>query len=360
MKYLAPILLSLFIVFSTYGQTVTYLSNGDNLQSAIDAGTAGDTFIIGAGNYSGNIVITKRVTLIGPGYLNSGGPSAEATLTGTFSLNAGSENSLITGLSFTDNVYLACSDIVFKRNTTVSSFFYLARTSASATQLSISNIQVIENFIRNSSGLYVYGAPITNYVFQNNLIQGDLFLSNNAASNGSFINNTLGIGTISSQGDGITVSSNSSGVNISFINNIFTKALNTVTGNIFSSINYVPVVFKYNVLINADTDFSVTPPANNSFGNLVADLFAGFPLNAAGLALDEQYILSATSPAKDFGREAPYTDTDPTTDAGAFGGENPYILSGIPVGPYIYKSTVPPIAATNSVIPVTVKAKSNN
>lgn len=360
MKYLAPILLSLFIVFSTFAQTVTYLSNGDTLQAAIDAGTAGDTFILGAGTYTGNIVITKRVTLIGPGYLNSAGPSAEATLTGTFSLNAGSENSLITGLSFTDNVFLACSDIVFKRNTTVSPFFYIGRTSTNSTHLNISNLLLAENFIRTSSGLYIYGVPISNYTFRNNLIQGDLNLNHNNTSNGTFINNTLGIGLIAAQGDNVSPPSSSSGVNLSFINNIFTKALATAAGNIFSTPNYIPVVFKYNVLINEDSGFGTIPPSNNSYGNLTSDLFAGFPANAAGLALDEQYILSPLSPAKDFGREAPYTDTDPTTDAGAFGGENPYILSGIPVGPYIYKSTVPPIAATNSVIPVTVKAKSNN
>lgn len=189
-------------------------------------------------------------------------------------------------------------------------------------------------------------------------------LSHSLTSSGSFINNTFGIGTISAQGDGFNVPSSTSGLNLSFINNIFATALSLGSGQIFYSSNYVPAVFKYNVLVNDISDFDsprISPPtSNNSFGNPVTDMFAGFPANAAGLGLDEQYILSPLSPAKDFGREAPYGDTDPTTDAGAFGGENPYVLSGIPTGPYIYKSSVPPVAATNSVVPVTVKAKSNN
>lgn len=345
----------------TKAQTVKYLSSGADLQAEVDAGVAGDTFILGAGSYSGNIALTKKVTLIGPGYFNSSGPSGEAIILGSFSINAGSENSLITGLSIDDNVFIAASDIIFKRNKVSSTYFYVGRTSTLTNQLTLNNFEIKENYITSTGGHYWYGV-LTNFLFQNNIVTGDMNCAGfNNSSTGSFINNVFGAGSISGQGNQFNLPSNSSGLGIEFINNIFAQTQLTNSNNIFGSNNYVPNVFKYNVMLNTAASYtSVTVPVNNSYGNDLNTIFAGFPANAAGLGFDEQYILSPSSPAKNYGREAPYALSEPTTDAGVFGNVNPYVISGIPVGPYIYQLSVPDVAATNSVVPVTIKAKSNN
>jgi hypothetical protein len=214
----------------------------------------------------------------------------------------------------------------------------------------------------STGGQFWYGI-LTNFLFQNNIIIGDMNCSGfSPSSTGSFINNVFGAGNIVSQGDNFTVPSNTAGLGLEIINNIFAKAIASATnsGNLFSGNSWVPNIFKYNVMLNASAGFTITPPANNSFGYTLSTLFAGFPTNAAGLALDEQYILSPASPAKNFGKLAPYADTDTATDAGAFGNSNPYRISGTPIGPNIYQLSIPNVAATNSVVPVIIKAKSNN
>lgn len=351
----------LLVNFTISAQTVKYLSSGADLSAEITAGAIGDTYILGPGSYAGNTTITKRVTLIGPGYFNSSGPTGEASITGAISVNTGAENSLITGLSFVNNVHLVASDIIFQRNKVTSTYFYLGYNTAGA-QPATNGIVVKENYIATTNGVYFYGQPTTNFLFQNNIVQGDMFLAAMSnASTGSFINNVFGAGSIAAQGDNFSLPASVSGLGLEFVNNIFAKTLVTTSNNLFGSASYVPNVFKYNVLLNSSASFAgITPPANNSFGNTLSTIFAGFPTNAAGLALDEQYILSPASPAKNFGRLAPYADTDPTTDAGAFGNSSPYLNSGTPIGPNIYQLTIPNVAATNSVVPVTIKAKSNN
>lgn len=357
-KILLLIIIGLSI--SSYAQTVKYLSSGADLDAEITAGAVGDTYILGPGAYSGNIAVTKRVTLIGPGYFNSTGPSGEASILGVISINPGAENSLITGLSFVNNVHLVANGTNFQRNKITSTYFYLGYTAVGAVP-NTNAIVVKENYIATTSGVYWYGIN-TNFLFQNNIVQGDMNLAGMSnASTGSFINNVFGAGSIASQGDNFTVPANTSGLGLEFVNNIFAKTLVTNSNHLFGSASYVPNVFKYNVLLNTSVSFTgITPPTNNSFGNTLSTIFAGFPANAAGLAFDEQYILSPSSPAKDFGRLSPYTPTDPTTDAGAFGNSSPYINSGTPIGPNIYQLTIPNVAATNSVVPVTIKAKSNN
>jgi hypothetical protein len=86
----------------------------------------------------------------------------------------------------------------------------------------------------------------------------------------------------------------------------------------------------------------------------------GFPTNPAGLGTDARNILKPTSPALSFGKLPPYDALSVNTDAGAFGGEEPYVQSGIPTGPVVYKLVVPSVAANNSTIQIQVKAKTNN
>jgi hypothetical protein len=73
--------------------------------------------------------------------------------------------------------------------------------------------------------------------------------------------------------------------------------------------------------------------------------------DCTGYSTDGKYVLSATSPAKAAGLYG--------EDCGAFGGDTPYILSGMPPIPSIYYLNVPGVAAQNNTLKTTTKAKSN-
>ena len=107
-------------------------------------------------------------------------------------------------------------------------------------------------------------------------------------------------------------------------------------------------------------------PENNSTltTNLVnqtaTNLYAGWNANPQALTTDARSILKLGSPAILYGRLSPYAPASTATDAGAYGGVEPYITSGIPTGPYAYQILVPNVAANNSNIQITIKAKSSN
>jgi hypothetical protein len=66
---------------------------------------------------------------------------------------------------------------------------------------------------------------------------------------------------------------------------------------------------------------------------------------------DAKYILKEGSPAKGAGVNG--------VDCGIFGGDEPYVLSGIPPIPTIYEAIVPSTATSNGGLPVKIKAKTN-
>jgi hypothetical protein len=102
------------------------------------------------------------------------------------------------------------------------------------------------------------------------------------------------------------------------------------------------------------------PSATNLINQTSTNIYAGWNANPQALTSDARNILKLGSPALLYGRLSPYAIGSTTTDAGAYGGLEPYITSGIPTGPYAYQISVPNVAANNSNIQITIKAKSNN
>ena len=72
----------------------------------------------------------------------------------------------------------------------------------------------------------------------------------------------------------------------------------------------------------------------------------------ASTSVDGQYILSVNSPAKGAGEGG--------TDCGAFGGLEPYLIGGSPIGPIIEDIQVPSTARQNETIQVKLKARVQN
>jgi len=87
--------------------------------------------------------------------------------------------------------------------------------------------------------------------------------------------------------------------------------------------------------------------ANNNKANASATaLFVG----DATESTDGRWQLKAVSPAIGAGEGG--------ADCGAFGGPNPYILSGLPVGPTIYELNVSSYVKPDGKLPMTIKVKS--
>lgn len=102
--------------------------------------------------------------------------------------------------------------------------------------------------------------------------------------------------------------------------------------------------------------FDNTPnPAVNGTGNVIAvanaNLYSGHP-TIGTFSLDERFKLKAGSPAIGVGISG--------VDCGAFGGVNPYKLSGIPAVPAIYKLTAPGSSANSNPYTITFSIRSNN
>lgn len=322
--------------------------NGDNLQTKITNATAGDVLVVGPGNYAG-VTISKKLTLLGPGYFRPGGAASVSSV--TFDVN--SAGSYFSGFEVTSTCQISGSNITAKRNKFAGNFLI-------GNGASFSNIVAIENYCL---GIVYIGSSssyqLSNFRFANNICFGNLQIDTGSTSAGLVVNNTFRPDSSIASGS-VTVTYDNGVQNISFYNNIFTTGFGTgSTSRMFHDASRVPLNFKWNIV--GPTTTAIPIPSNNLTNQNWSPLYAGYPTNVTGLNnADGRVLLKALSPAINFGRKAPYGTSDTVTDAGAFGGDQPYILSGIPIGPSIYSMNVPSLAAANSVIPVTIKAKTNN
>lgn len=355
------LLLSFLIITASFLSRAAVISvvNGDNLQTKITNATAGDVLMVAAGNY-GTIVLDKQLTLIGTGYfLPGGGPGVgPAIITGNVEFGDGSANSMMTGFQIGQHVYIGASNITFSRNflSSPSYTFYVGQTNSAfrATQ----NVIIKQNYILSAlvqiNGSVSY--PTSNFSFKNNIVSSPFHLNYGSESSGIFANNTFGANL--NQGGDFQMNSGSA-LNTSFYNNIFSVSLYNSSSYLLGNETNIPQNFHYNILKG-----NATPEQNAPNTNLInqdnATFFVGYPTNVAGLSTDARNILKPASPALSFGKLPPFDALSVNTDAGAYGGDEPYIQSGIPTGPVVYKLVVPTVAANNSTIQIQVKAKTNN
>jgi hypothetical protein len=360
------LLLSFFMLSASLLSRAAVVSvvNGDNLQTKITNATAGDVLIVGVGNYtSGNITINKKLTILGPGFFRTVG-SAQVT---NMYLVGGSSGSYISGMDILNDFYIGSSNNTITRNKI--SFQFILGYDNNAGNVSTINNKITQNYLgtTNSSSYasihlgYSSGVIQNNYLISNNICLTKLRIEHANASSGLVINNIFDIDSTNTGSSGAgEVFAISGGINnVSFYNNVFKGGFPNTASYMFnpSNADYHPYVFKYNIIDKLTS--GITLPADNLV--TTAKIFGGYPTNTHGLNnADGRAVLSPGSPATTYGRKAPYASNSLVTEAGAFGGDQPYVLSGIPVGPQIYSMSVPSLAAANSVIPVTVKAKTNN
>lgn len=311
-----------------------------NLQAAHDGASAGDTlYLIGSGvSYiSSKVTINKRLVIIGPGYFLENPDTQVSLLSATLDKStnpceeglvfaAGSEGSVLMGVTMIGQIRISTSNILIKRNT----FRWRLCGSSLAAYIRVqgSFITITQNYMQ---------PPETGF--------GPSILVDPGFSNISIRNNHLSTHSSSTY----SVISSGSGLEIS--NNVIQRTLNVsnafIQNNLFySAVN--PILAPGSVIRNNISISSIPFAATN--GNLVNVPLATI-VDGTG-STDVQWKLKEGSPAIGTGYEG--------TDMGMFGGDEPYVLSGIPPIPTIYQLNAPTTGEKNTGLPITIKAKSNN
>jgi hypothetical protein len=290
-----------------------------SIQDAHDAAFNGDTLMIegSSQNYSG-FICTKKLVIKGPGYYLTENPGISAnTLTASVSttnFNPGSAGTLIMGIEFYSSLYLSDDNLTVRR--CIVSQVNLGTNKDNMT---------ITECIFSGSG-YLSGSTHTNLVISNNL----------------FTNS------------GIYIGEGSTGT---FLNNVATCAIITLPGSIDIKNNIFFTVEKDNVTLpmlpdpNVSYNISITDHFGTDNHNQANVSESSLFLGAATESTDGKWQLKGGSPAIAAGEGG--------VDCGAFGGPQPYILSGLPVGPVIYELNVSSYATEDNKLPVTIKVKSH-
>lgn len=351
-KRILPILASFALLFNqTSAQTTVTVNNTPGtaanyrtLQGAIDSVAAGTIILLqpGSGSY-GTVKVKKLVSIFGPGYflgLNPA-PYTQATtgsaIVDAISFEDGSNGSMVSGLSLAG----------------YSSPYPYARISTTNT----SNITVTRCYLeREGGGTWLGSINSSNIVFKQcycylNGGNGLNVLANGGGGNLQFYNCIF---------DGTGVNLNAVGdqaVQVTYKNCIFRNIYGPVAANI-------SVTFINNIIFAVNNTVVACTAASNNIGNVPFSTGPGnnvsnatidntLVLNTDGniISNDGKMSLKSNSPAKNFGNDG--------KDAGASGGAEPYVLSGIPIIPNIYLAETVGAATGSGGLKIRIKAKAN-
>ena len=333
------------------------------------AAASGDTILMFP-NTSIYTTITKKLTLIGAGNwldpnstpkgnANQQAFAGIATITSLI-CGAGSAGSVITGF-YGGTIYITDNNITIARNCELGVYIIY---SASNSAISITNLQILQNYRVNIQAYNLNSSSCTNLNISNNLITRIYTAAGNTYS-GNISNNIWSYDLTQSTNNangGPSTGSNNNNIELGggaylLQNNIFvsyTNASAVSNTNYFTFSNGGNSIFNYNLALetNPATNWGtgagniITPIANAS------NIFTAFPLIGTTSA-DARYQLKAGSPALTAGAG--------NTAIGMFTGNYPYKLSTIPAIPSIYTLTSPQgNNPSGSTIQINVSTKGNN
>lgn len=299
----------------------------NSIKEAHDAAIVapGDTLLIeGTNIVHPNITLTKRLVLIGTGYLLTANPQTQyntvQSVVSQITIKPEAAGSILVGLTFSNSYtnnapYIEASNVIVMRCFIPN---YLRIMDGA------NNVQIIQNFMQDGGLDNPYtNDKFTNIVLKNNVIGGSLNISSNTTYQRQFaaVENNIFLSHV-------TLTANS------FRNNIIVH--NSATVNISSTL------VQNNLVSNGQL-----PAANGNQTYNTAQLFKG----ATGNSQDGQYKLKDDSPYLTAG----YNNAQP----GIFGGTMPYVLSGMPAIPSIYELSADGFGSKETGLKVTIKAKTN-
>jgi len=301
----------------------------------------GDILLVqGSGTDYGTIELTKRLTIMGPGYFLNQNPETQAVLSTakitSLDCKAGSNGSIIQGLEVTGRISLGSDAFPVSWG---AGYAALGDCGINIDGVSVMLISINMAagggwiHVKNSNGTIVqrcYGGG----VFCSNGVS-DLRIDNCIFEYGSYLTNAVVRHTI------FDLQFTNAGH--AFTNcDIRNSMLFPCTNNTFKNSS-----FSYNIIFGCDPGLGGTNIPNVD-GNSV---FLGYP-NAAGYSNDGRYMLRQGSIARQAGENG--------VDIGPFGGSNPYKLSGISFHPNIWSVTMPTTGTSEGGLQVQIKANANN
>lgn len=338
MKHLLHVLLLSFIFLCATAVSANVFRVNNNLatdkkqkiyKTVIEAHSdaavlAGDTLMIeGSGIVYADITLTKRLVLIGPGYLLTQNPQTQANaaqaIMSNITIPAAAAGTILIGLTFSSSYYayapyIQADNVIVMRCYLPNNIVFGGKAN---------NVQIIQNFFFNSGISNGYYADIfSGLVLKNNIIQGAVIISSDINYQRTFdlVENNIFL-------SGVTLTAKT------FRSNIITNKTASVT------------ITSSNIQNNLVTNTNITGNGFQVYDD--TQLFVGSP----GTSPDGQYKIKPTSPYKTAG----YNNTEP----GVFGGTQSYVLSGIPPLPAIYEFTADGFGSKQTGLPISIKVKAN-
>ena len=285
--------------------------------TSINAAMSSDDVIVGDTLYldpgcllTANQTVSKRVIIVGPGYLRSNAPHQTATISGSLYLDA--SNVKIEGVTFTADVFIRAQNITIERCRATANIRHAGNSSYNAQYATIRQCYLTR----------VYGYSKTSTVSAYWTIENNIILYTSSGSSIFNLDNpTIKNNYITNSNNNYTVLSDIQGGMIT--NNIIIhKGGNN---NIFGSVSEANI--NNNVLSCAGGTYSTIGDNKYLDSNDESLVFA---LEGT---YDQQYQLKTDSPAKGYATDG--------GDCGPFGGTYPYVLSGLPAGyPYYTKANI--------------------
>jgi hypothetical protein len=325
-QFLLSLILTLFggII---YGQNLIRVNNNAGadadyatLQAANDNASDGDTiYMEGSTTAYGDADISKKLTIIGPGYFLSENDSTQANSLeakiGQIKFNAGSAGSVITGIVSDNYIYIYVDNIALTRCKLNSIFF----------NADIDNILVLQNYVNN---ILSVSGKITNGIISNNIVANQISCSSTSGPL-QITNNVITYVTGGYVPINVYNSSIANNITCNSTNKINENTGNTITNNIIAAAGTNANGNQYNVVMtNVFVDFNST----------------------LGYSTDGKWQLKTGSPAIGAGVSG--------VNCGVFGGVSPYVLSGVPNLPHIYQATIAGTAYSDAGLSCTIKIKS--
>lgn len=339
-------------VNNTPGETANY----NDLQIAVNSVADGSIILLQPGPVSyGNVIINKRVSIIGAGYFLGLNPEPftqaylQSSITGWITFDIGSNGSQLMGLSMTGDVTINQRSRIscIKTSNIIISRCMISPAGGVTTLIwadSSSGITLQQNFIRTPAGF------------------GNLITCNSRASNGiQFLNNIFenagGFGHILP-----TEYFTNYATSVLFKNNVipdvsspgfYPSATTLVNNIIFQGPGFVPISCIAADRNVGNANYQINPPGplgTNITSAVMSDVFI---LNTGSVIYgpDGRYQLKPGSPAIGFGQGA--------IDCGAYGGGGSYVLSGIPIIPNIYLGEIDGTPSAANGLRLRLKVKAN-
>lgn len=286
----------------------------------------GDTLYVAGniGNY-GSLTVSKKLVIIGQGYFlpENNAPQVNKFSSKLYDVDIRSSGSQLVGMEINGSLRINASNILIKRNHIISSEKEaIILNSLNSSALCVDHLSIEQNFIESNHLGIIYGAIA-------GITSEQIFITNNFISTKYTAVSLLNIRNVA-------VANNTIKGNLSLSDaNIY----NNILMNNGSTLNLRNCFFQRNIGI----DYNQFEGDNKIaiFNQIFVD--TGSP--------DGMYQLKESSPAKGYAVNG--------DDCGMFGGDEPYLLSGIPPIPTIYEAQVAPSGNNMDGLTVKIKVKAN-